>query len=143
MKNLHKSKILLIFAPDLKTKLKFNTMEIRKRLEEIANLLYAQDYDGEIYFGHKSYDDENDIPHLIIDDKRVNVEDFIISRDATKLVIVDDKRFVHTLDMTNLPEDWNDVTFEEMGMFNLLQDVYYETNASWEIGDYELDFIKD
>jgi hypothetical protein len=43
--------------------------------------------------------------------------------------------------MTNLPKGWNDDVFEEIGLFNLLQDVYYETSMSYEIGDYELDFI--
>ena len=118
-------------------------MEIKKRLAEIADLLYAQDYDGVVYFDHKSYDDENDIPHLKIDDDIVKVAKFVISRDGNTITIVDDKCYAHTLSMDNLPEDWNDATFEEMGMFDLIRDAFYETSASYEIGDYELDFVKE
>ena len=115
-------------------------MEINKHLQSIAGLLWSNDEDGIVWFDHKSYDLSEDIPHLIINGNRVLVERFYVSKDGDFVEIWsnDDK---YTLDMTNLPEDWNDATFEEMGMFNLLQDVFYETNASWEIGDYELNFM--
>jgi hypothetical protein len=116
-------------------------MEIKKRLIEIANLLYTEDYDGVIYFDHKSYDDDNDIPRLNIDNEIVKVEQFVINRDGTLITIVDDKCYGYTLDMVNLPDGWDDSMFEEIGMFDLIRDVYYETKESWEIGDYESDFI--
>lgn len=118
------------------------TMKIHDYLKKIGELLYSnKEYNGRVYFDHKSYDDTNDIPCIIIDDKKVLVEEFYISEDCNIISIFDNECFSYTLDMTNLPKGWNDDVFEEIGLFNLLQDVYYETSMSYEIGDYELDFI--
>ena len=118
-------------------------MKIHDYLKKIGELLYSnEEYNGRVYFDHKSYDDTNDIPCIIIDDKKVLVEEFYISEDYNIISIFDNESFSYALDMTNLPKGWNDDVFEEIGLFNLLQDVYYETSMSYEIGDYELDFIK-
>lgn len=119
------------------------TMKIHDYLKKIGELLYSnEEYNGRVYFDHKSYDDENDIPSIIIDDKRVLVEEFHISEDCDFISIYDDNNNLYMLDMNAIPSEWNDDYFEEIGLFNLLQDVYYETSMSYEIGDYELDFIK-
>lgn len=116
-------------------------MEINKHLQSISGLLWANDYDGVVHFDHKSYDFSEDIPHLLIDGKRVLIDKFFISKGGDFIGIWSGNDY-YTLDMNYLPEDWNDTTFEDMGLFDLLQDVFYETEMSWEIGDYELNFMK-
>lgn len=119
------------------------TMKIHDYLKKIGELLYSnEEYNGRVYFDHKSYDDNNDIPSIIIDDKKVLVEEFHINEDCDFISIYDDNNNLYMLDMNAIPSEWNDDYFEEIGLFNLLQDVYYETSMSYEIGDYELDFIK-
>lgn len=119
------------------------TMKIHDYLKKIGELLYSnEEYNGRVYFDNKSYDDENDIPCIIIDDKKVLVEEFHINEDCDFISIYDDNNNLYMLDMNAIPSEWNDDYFEEIGLFNLLQDVYYETSMSYEIGDYELDFIK-
>lgn len=111
------------------------TLKIRKELESIARLLWVGGYDGTIYFDHKSYDDETLIPHIDIDGVRVLVSEFTINRDGSQFSIID------TDDNSYIPEEWDDDYFIEIGLDTLLRDVYYETNESCEIGDYELDFL--
>lgn len=119
------------------------TMKIHNYLNKIGELLYSnEEYNGRVYFNHKSYDNNNDIPSIIIDDKKVLVEEFHINEDYDFISIYDDNNNLYMLDMNAIPSEWNDDYFEEIGLFNLLQDVYYETSMSYEIGDYELDFIK-
>ena len=117
-----------------------NTMEMRKELESIARLLWVGGYDGTIYFDHKSYDDETLIPHIDIDGERVLVDTFIINRDGSQFTIISG-RDSYILDMDAIPSEWDDDYFIEIGLDTLLRDVYYETSESWEIGDYELDFL--
>ena len=119
-----------------------NTLTIRKELAMIADYLWANGYNGIIYFDHKSYDDNRDIPHLLIDAELVYVYKFYINREVTLMQITDDENNLYTLDLTALPEEWDDEYFDQIGMFELLQDVYYETTESYEIGDYEIDFLK-
>jgi hypothetical protein len=45
--------------------------------------------------------------------------------------------------MDAIPSEWDDDYFIEIGLDVLLRDVYYETDDSYEIGDYELDFLGD
>ena len=117
-----------------------NTLKIRKELEKIAELLWSNGCNGIIHFDHKSYDDETLIPHIDIDGERVLVDTFIINRDGSQFTIIsgDDS---YTLDMDSIPSEWDDDYFIEIGLDTLLRDVYYETSESWEIGDYELDFM--
>lgn len=119
-----------------------NTLEIRKELKKIAELLWSNDNDGAVWFDHKTYDDETDIPHIDIDGVRVWVDKFIINKDGSEFTIWagDD---AYTLNMDAIPSEWDDDYFIEIGLDALLRDVYYETGESYEIGDYELDFLGD
>lgn len=117
-----------------------DTLAIRKDLRLIAELLWSNDYNGVIYFNHKSYDDETLIPHLDIDGKRVLVDTFSINRDGSQFTIISG-RDSYILDMDAIPSEWDDDYFIEIGLDTLLRDVYYETSESCEIGDYELDFL--
>jgi hypothetical protein len=116
--------------------------QFNKEIKSIADYLWANEYDGMVYFDHSSYDLETDIPHLLIDGELVYVTKFYINRDATFLEIVDDNNNQYTTKLTDIPEEWDDEYFDSMGMFELLRDVFYETEKSWEIGDYEMDFLE-
>lgn len=116
-------------------------LEIRKELEKIAELLWTNGYEGKVYFDHASYDDELDIPHIDIDGERVWVDRFIINKDGSQFAIYAGKD-TYILDMDAIPSEWDDDYFIEIGLDVLLRDVYYETNESGDIGDYELNFLK-
>lgn len=117
-----------------------NTLAIRKDLRLIAELLWSNGCNGVVCFDHKSYDDETDIPHIDIDGERVLVDTFNINRDGSQFTIISG-RDSYILDMDAIPSEWDDDYFIEVGLDTLLRDVYYETDKSWEIGDYELDFL--
>lgn len=116
------------------------TLKIRKELEKIAKLLWSNGREGKIHFDHKSYDDETLIPHIDIDGERVWVETFLIHRDGSQFTLCSGVD-TYTLDMDAIPSEWDDDYFIEIGLDTLLRDVYYETSESYEIGDYELDFL--
>lgn len=118
-----------------------DTLKIRKDLRLIAELLWSNGSSGVECFDHKSYEDETDIPHLDIDGERVLVDTFIINRDGSQFTIISG-RDSYILDMDAIPSEWDDDYFIEIGLDTLLRDVYYETAESYEIGDYELDFIE-
>ena len=119
-----------------------DTLAIRKELRLIAELLWSNGYNGVIYFNHKSYDDETLIPHLDIDGERVWVDTFNINRDGSQFTIISG-RDSYILDMDAISSEWDDEYFKQIGMFELLQNVYYETKESYDIGDYEIDFLKE
>lgn len=108
--------------------------------EQIANLLYKEDghYEGVVCFDHKSYDYEFDIPYLIIDGDKKLIDEFRINHDATEIVVISGydmfTLFIPTCTFT-------DDDFDKMGMLDLLRNVFYETEYSWQIGDFEDDFL--
>lgn len=116
-------------------------LEIRKEINAIAKHLYANGYEGTIHFDHKTYDDSLDIPSLDIDGERVWVSSFYVNETGNILVITDSDNNAYSTNFDEIPEEWNDDYFVEIGLDTLLRDVYYETTESYEIGDYELDFL--
>lgn len=121
-------------------------LQIQKRLKEIANLLWDENYygyKGTIFFDHKSYDDENDIPRLKICGEIVLVEQFSINKEGDIVSISDREGNFYSMMITGWSDEWNDSYYESVGLFDLLRDVYYETKESGEIGDYEMDFIEE
>jgi len=114
-----------------------NTQEIVKKL---AELLYKDDgvYEGVVCFDWSSYDDENDIPCLIIDGKAVKIDEFQVNKDGTQISVISGCNN-YILDLTVSP--FTEQEYEDMGMYTLLSNVYYETDYSWEIGDFEIDFL--
>ena len=117
-------------------------MKVKEIAKKIADLLYLWEHNkGVIYFGFKTYEDINDIPTLLIDGELIYVDEFRISKNGKKIIIIDDECNEYTLDFDNIPDEWNDEYFDEIGMFELFRDVYYETENSWGIGDYEKDFL--
>ena len=114
-------------------------MNIREQIKRAAQLL-----EGKVmYFDWNSYDLEEDIPHLIIDGVRENIESVIIKKDGTFMEVLT-KEGVIGLGFTEDEEDTLesiDKELEECGMEEFLRDIYYNHPRSWEIGDYDMDFL--
>ena len=114
-------------------------MNTREQIKKLASLLEEK----VMYFDHKSYDFAEDIPHLIIDGERVNIESVWIDKKGLSMTITtkdteiglgfyeDEENTFETIDKE----------LEECGMDEFLRDIYYEHPRSWEIGDYEDDFL--
>ena len=114
-----------------------NTQEIVKKL---AELLYMENslYNGVIHFDWSSYEFDGDIPTLKIDNKFVKIEEFRVNKEGTEIVVISGNDS-YTLNLTTSPYTVQD--YEDMGMYEFLSSVYYETDNSWEIGDFEIDFL--
>ena len=59
-------------------------MNIREQIKKVAELLEGK----KMYFDWSSYDLEEDIPHLIIDGKRENIESVAINKDGTFMEVM-------------------------------------------------------
>ena len=107
-----------------------NTQEIVKKL---AELLYKDEgvYNGVVCF-------EEDIPNLTIDNKIVQIEEFRVNKEGTQIAVISGNDN-YILDLTTNP--FTEQEYEDMGMYTLLNSVYYETDYSWDIGDFENDFL--
>ena len=114
-------------------------MSITEQIKKVAELL-----DGKVmYVDWTSYDFEEDVPHLIVDGVREKVCSVAINKDGTSMeVMTNDGGFVLGLyeDEENTFESI-DKELEECGMDEFLRDIYYNHPLSWEIGDYDLDFL--
>lgn len=114
-----------------------NTQEIVKKL---AELLYMENsrYNGVIHFDWISYEFIEDIPTLKINDKFILIDEFRVNKEGTEIVVISDNDS-YTLNLTTSP--YTEQDYEDMGMYEFLSNVYYETGHSWEIGDFEIDFL--
>ena len=113
----------------------------KKYFGMMAELLYKEDnlYEGVVCFDHKSYDFDIDIPSIIINDEKRLVDEFRINYDATEIVVISgNDMFTLYIPTCTFTDD----DFDKMGMLDLLRDVYYETEYSFEIGDFEDDFLE-
>ena len=116
-------------------------MIIREQIKKVAELL-----EGKImFFDWKSYDNVEDIPHLIIDGIRENIESVVITKDGTFMEIMTENDeiglgFYEDIENGDTFETI-DKELEECGMDGFLRDIYYNHPRSWEIGDYEDDFL--
>lgn len=115
-------------------------METKEIVKKLAELLYKDEgvYDGVVCFDWSSYDYDEDIPNLTIDNKIVKIEEFRVNKEGTEIIVISDND-KYTLDLTTSP--FTEKEYSDMGMYTLLSSVYYETDYSWEIGDFEIDFL--
>lgn len=93
-----------------------------------------------VYFDPSSYSDPADHPRIEIDGVEVIVSKVRIPNDHT-INIFDFEDSVYTLDFDCLPDTFTDDYFQSIGMDKLLYDTYYNTSASYELGDLELEFM--
>lgn len=114
-------------------------MNTREQIKKLALLLEEK----VMYFDHKSYDFAEDIPHLTLEGKRENIESVFITKDGTFMQVTTADAEIglgFTEDEENTFETI-DKELEECGMEGFLRDIYYNHPRSWEIGDYEDDFL--
>lgn len=116
-------------------------MNIREQIKRLATLLNEE----VMYFDWKSYDLEEDIPHLFIDGERENIESVWIDKKGLTMTITTED---HEMILGFYEDAENGDTFEsidkeldEIGMDTFVHDIYYNHPRSWEIGDYETDFL--
>lgn len=116
-------------------------MNTREQIKKLANLLNGKT----IHFDWKSYDFEEDIPHLILDGERVNIDSVWIDKKGLSMTITTKDTEIglgFNEDIENGDTfETIDKELEECGMDEFLRDIYYEHPRSWEIGDYEDDFL--
>ena len=116
-------------------------MNTREQIKKLANLLNGKT----IHFDWKSYDFEEDIPHLILDDERKNIRSVSIGKDGITMKVMTtdcEHRLGFCEDIEyGITIETIDKELEECGMDEFLRDIYYEHPRSWEIGDYEDDFL--
>ena len=108
--------------------------EHTKGCKKVSRLLHQDEkvYEGVVCFDQSSYDTEDEIPSLCIDENIVMVEEFQVDKEGSEIIITSgDNRY--TLDLKSYTEQ----KYENMDLYKLLIDVYYETDYSWEIGDFE------
>jgi hypothetical protein len=116
-----------------------NIVEVAKKMEKLL-------CNETIYFDYSSYEHMDDIPCVFIHGKRWNVYSIKLENDSIELMIDngDDGRIVtkyyYKPDKIRTREVINDEC-KDLGMYNLLMDTYYETPYSYDIGDFETDFL--
>lgn len=116
-------------------------MNTREQIKKLASLLEEK----VLYFDHKSYDFAEDIPHLVLDGERVNIDSVWIDKKGLVMTITTKDTeiglgFYEDIENGDTFETI-DKQLEECGMDEFLRDIYYEHPRSWEIGDYEDDFL--
>lgn len=114
-------------------------MNTREQIKKLALLL-----EGKImFFDHKSYDLAEDIPHLTLEGKRENIESVYIAKDGTIMTITtaDSEIVLGFTEDEEITLETIDKELEKCGMDEFLRDIYYNHPRSWEIGDYEDDFL--
>ena len=100
--------------------------------QKVAELLKGRT----IYFDFKSYDNEEDIPHIFDGFTRCNVSCVRFSEDGSFFEVLCDN-YACRVDVT---EDGVDI-MDENELYELLSNIYYETDESHIIGDFETEFL--
>lgn len=114
-------------------------MNTREQIKRLAVLLEEK----VMYFDWKSYDNEEDIPHLFIDGKRENIDSVWIAKDGSTMNVTtnDCEIGLGFYEDEDITFDLIDKDLDSMDMDTFLHDIYYCHPNSWEIGDYEDDFL--
>jgi hypothetical protein len=95
-----------------------------------------------IYFDYKSYDNQEDYPHIIVNGERYDIDSVKLSKHGEYMECNGDYKgtgvdYTFGISFIELTED----ELEEIGIPALLHDIYYETDESVELGDFEDDFL--
>jgi hypothetical protein len=116
-------------------------MSILEVAKKLGNLLKGRT----IYFDFKSYDNEEDIPHIFDGWTRCDVECVRFNDNGDFFEILTKSVSMgiglYDIEENNLTEEEFEKEAEAIGLYELLSDIYYETEESYEIGDFELDFL--
>ena len=112
------------------------------KVKQIAKKMWGLVGNNVVYFDHNSYDIQEDIPFVVIGGNKYLVDSARLDSGGMFLEIIsNDDKF--TLDLSNLPKNYTDeFLLNECNLYSLFMDMYYETPKSWEIGDFELNFLE-
>jgi hypothetical protein len=116
-------------------------MSILEIAKKVGNLLKGRT----IYFDFKSYDNKEDIPHIFDGWTRCDVECVRFNDNGDFFEILTKSVSMgiglYDIEEDNLTEEEFEKDANEMGLYDLLKDIYYETDESAELGDFEDDFL--
>lgn len=114
-----------------------NIIDIAKKLGEFLK--------GEtIIFDLMSYSEDAERPYLIVDGERQNVVETTLNVQGTLLEVEFSDGSCGSFSFYEEEGDTiDDIEKEcrEMGIYQLLKDMYYETDGSFDIGDFEQYFL--
>lgn len=115
--------------------------DIKKAVKKLGKLLNTNNRNGKVIFDPSSYDDINDMPVISIQGTSVMVDSVRIDRKGEEIWIVPVEgpyeSIVFSIDELNTEnENYNKEEIQE-----LLANTYFETEESWEIGDFD-DFLR-
>lgn len=135
---------LSIFIEDIVLKEKDVVIKEKLTIVDIAHKMYSLIENNEIFFDYKSYEYEEDIPYLTINNTKYNVVSAkFTDKDNLEISLVVEKDTIVRFNVC-----FNDATIdvisvcENMGIYNLFMDLYYETPDADTIGDFETKFLK-
>ena len=80
------------------------TMKTRESVKKLAELLHKDEgvYEGVVYFDWSSYDYEEDIPYLIINGKRVQIDEFRVNKEGNEIIVISDYYNSYTLNLRKI-----------------------------------------
>lgn len=120
---------------------KINIFDVIEKVKELIN-------DKQISFNPSNYDNEDDIPKFTSFDEEYKVRYFYFKDDKIELWLYHNLEDIDNLDFDgvtinykNRDDEYLEEYLEDGGFYNLLMDVYYEHPKSYEIGDFETDFL--
>lgn len=93
-----------------------------------------------IHFDFKSYDNEEDIPQISDGGKWYKVRYVRFNDEGDYFEIITDT-FGCGIGFNDITEEEFNKGANEIGLYDLLSNVYYETDESVELGDFEDDFL--
>lgn len=115
---------------------------IFEEIRKVASLLWENGHKGRVHFDHPSYDYTEDIPHIVLNGRRIKVDEVLLNRRGDTLS-VSDGDVTYVIRIPNEPSlrEETESFLLESGIDTLVRDIYYETGVSWETGDFESDFM--
>lgn len=113
-------------------------MTIKTIAKKLAKLLNGRT----TYFDFKSYDIQDDVPHIFVNGVRYNITYVKMENNGSYMECCGNYKgtgiyYAFGISIRTL----TDTELEEMGIPALLHDIYYETDESAELGDFEDDFL--
>lgn len=104
---------------------------VRHAYLKVREYLNTYGYDN-ISFDFSSYADEKDIPAITYKGERRKVCEFIPISEGTIGLVLSPYWHIVVININDIDDD---------ELLALLQDVYYETNESADVGDFEMDLL--
>ena len=113
-------------------------MTIKDIAKKLAKLLKGRT----TYFDFKSYDIQDDVPHIFVNGVRYDITYVKMEKNGSYMECCGDYEGTgvdYSLGVSIRTS--TETELEKMGIPALLHDIYYETYESVELGDFEDDFL--